>query len=199
MDDFTRAFFGGAGGSPSVKSFRLEDLLAGLAAVAPHDWRGFFAGRVERIRAAPPLEGIEAAGWRLGWAAEPSAREKSDALANETTNLSGSIGLVLGKENRIVDVVPGSPAAKAGIPSGARLLGVNGRVVGKERLADALAGSARGEPIDLLVQDADVFLGARLDYRGGPRHPALLRGEGRPDLLAAIAAPRTAAGATVSP
>jgi predicted metalloprotease with PDZ domain len=192
LDDFLHDFLGGKGGGPSVRPYRLEEVVAGLMAVVPFDWRAFFATRVERLRPASPIEGIEAAGWKLVWTPEPTARQKDDETASEATDLTGSLGLVLAKEGRIQDVLPGSPAARAGVPSGAKLLGVEGRTLTKERLADALAATARGQPMELLLQDADVFVTAKLDYRDGPRYPALARDTARPDLLAAIAAPRTA-------
>ena len=89
----------------------------------------------------------------------------------------------------VVDVVPGSAADRAGVPAGAKLIGVNGRVLSKERLQDAVESSARGVPVELLLQDAEFFLTARLDYRGGPRHPVLRRNPSLPDLLGAIATP----------
>ena len=199
LDDFARAFFGGTGGAPSVRPYRLDDVLAALGAVAPHDWRGFFAERVDRVRAGPPVAGLEAGGWSLAFVAEPSSREKALAVADGGTDCSASLGLWLSKESAVVDVVPGSPADRAGVPAGARLLGVNGRVLSKERLADAVAGSARGVPVELLLQDAEVFLTARLDYQGGARHPVLRRDPSRPDLLTAIAAPRLPAEPAAGP
>lgn len=199
LDDFARAFFGGTGGAPSVRPYRLDDVLAALGAVAPSDWRGFFAERVDRVRAAPPVAGLEAGGWSLAFVAEPTSTEKALAAADGSTDCSASLGLWLSRESAVVDVVPGSPADRAGVPAGARLLGVNGRVLSKERLADAVAGSARGVPVELLLQDAEVFLTARLDYQGGARHPTLRRDPSRPDLLGAIAAPRLPADPAAGP
>jgi predicted metalloprotease with PDZ domain len=199
LDDFARAFFGGASGPPSVRSYRLEDVLEALHAVAPNDWRAFFAERVDRVRAAPPLAGLEAGGWTQDFAAEPGPLAKAAAAASGITNLDASLGLVLSKENLILDVMPGSPADRAGVPAGAKLLGVNGRALSKERLEDALAASARGVPVELLVLDADIFLTVKLDYRGGPRFPALKRDPARPDLLSAIAAPRVPRPASGTP
>jgi predicted metalloprotease with PDZ domain len=196
LDDFCKAFFGGVSGPPAVVPYQLDDLLAALNAVAPYDWRGFFAERVERVRAAPPISGIEAGGWRLDQAAEPNSQERALSIAVGATDLSASLGLVLSRENEILDVIPGLPADRAGVPSGAKLLGVNGRVFSKEtreRLDDALVSSAQGVPVELLLQDADIFITAKLDYRGGPRHPVLKRDPARPDLLGAIGAPRVPA------
>jgi predicted metalloprotease with PDZ domain len=193
LDDFCKAFYGGVSGPPAVNPYQLDDVLAALNAVAPYDWRGFFAERVERVRAAAPLAGIEAGGWRLDYAAEPTSYDKGLSLAIGALDLSASIGLVLSKENEVLDVIPGGPADRAGVPSGAKLLGVNGRVLSKEtheRLDGALASSAHGVPVELLLQDADIFLTAKLDYRGGPRYPALTRTPGKADLVGAISKPR---------
>jgi predicted metalloprotease with PDZ domain len=190
IDDFTRAFFGGASGPPEVRPYQLDDLLNALAAVSPRDWRAFFAERVDRVRAAPPLAGLEAGGWVMDFATEPGPLAKGSAAANSKTNLNGSLGFSLSKENEVVDVVPGSPADRAGVPTSAKILGVNGRVITKERLDDALVASAKGTPVELLLVDDDLFLTAKLDYRGGPRYPALKRDPSRPDLLGAISKPR---------
>jgi predicted metalloprotease with PDZ domain len=190
LDDFARAFLGGASGPPSVRPYTLDDLLKALGDVSPRDWRAFFAERVERVRAAPPLAGLEAGGWTYEVTPEPGPLAKANAAATGTTNLAASIGIAFNKENVILDVVPGSPADRAGVPAGAKLLGINGRALSKERLEDALAASPGGTPVELLLLDADVFLTARLDYRGGPRYPALKRDPSRPDLLGAIGAPR---------
>lgn len=54
-------------------------------------------------------------------------------------------------------------------------------------LAAALAGEGA---LELLVEDAGFFRTLRVAYRGGPSYPALERDPSRPDLLAAILAPR---------
>jgi predicted metalloprotease with PDZ domain len=193
LDDFLRAFLGGRGGAPSLLPYGLDDVLAGLGAVAPLDWRAFFAERVDRLRPAPPVAGLQAGGWMLDHADEASATERANDLLLGQIGLTASLGLRLDKEFVVVDVVPGSPAARAGVPAGAKVLGVNGRALTKEtreRLSDALAGSARGVPVELLLQDADFFITAKLDYQGGPRYPTLKRDPGKPDLLSAIAEPR---------
>jgi predicted metalloprotease with PDZ domain len=190
IDDFTRAFFGGASGPPAVRPYTLDELLKALGEVSPRDWRAFFAERVDRVRAEPPLAGLEAGGWTLDFASEPGPLARGNAAANLSTNLNGSLGLSFNKENVILDVVPGSPADRAGVPAAAKLLGINGRAITKERLEDALVASAKGTPVELLLLDDDQFLTAKLDYQGGPRYPALRRDPARPDLLSAIAAPR---------
>jgi predicted metalloprotease with PDZ domain len=129
LDDFLRTFFGGASGPPSVSAYQLDDVLKALGTVAPHDWSGFFAERVERIRAAPPVAGVVAGGWLIATAPEPSPFAKGMAAASGVSDLTASLGVVLSKANLILDVVPGSPADRAGVPTSSKLLGVNGRAL----------------------------------------------------------------------
>jgi predicted metalloprotease with PDZ domain len=199
LDDFARRFYGGESGPPEVRPYRLEEVLAALEVVAPRDWRAFFEERVERVRRAPPVEGLTAAGWRLAYGPEPSSRERSKEASEHVVWLGGSLGLLMGREGLILDVVPGTPAAKAGVPSGARLVGIGGRTATKERIEAAVAASARGAPVELLILDGDSYLSVRLDYAAGARHPVLERDQSRPDLLDAIVAPHVRAAPSAEP
>ena len=90
----------------------------------------------------------------------------------------------------VTDVVPGMPAAQAGVGGGMKLLAVEGRRYTSRRLRDALRLARGGtEPIELLVENADVYKVCRVDYHGGERYPVLVREPSRPDLLSAIGKP----------
>jgi predicted metalloprotease with PDZ domain len=90
----------------------------------------------------------------------------------------------------ITDVVPGMPAAQAGVGGGMKLLAVEGRRYTSRRLRDALRLARGGtEPIELLVENADVYKVCRVDDHGGERYPVLVREPSRPDLLSAIGKP----------
>ena len=77
LDDFCRGFLGGESGGPSVLTYTFDDVVDALNAVQPYDWRAFWRERLDRTRAGAPLEGIEAGGWQLGYAAEPTAMHKA--------------------------------------------------------------------------------------------------------------------------
>jgi predicted metalloprotease with PDZ domain len=109
-------------------------------------------------------------------------------------DLRGSLGLALGTDKwDAIDVVPGSPADRAGLAPGGQLVAVNGRRQAREVLADAIEATPAKGKLELLVEDAGFFRSFTVEYRGGPRYPVLERDPSRPDLLAAIAAPRSAA------
>jgi predicted metalloprotease with PDZ domain len=193
LDDFCRAFHGGASGPPSVVPYTFEDLTAALGAIAGHDWRGFFAARIDVPTARAPLGGLDAAGWRLVYRETPTRFFKLAEQADKIVDLSFSVGLVLRDDGVVLDALPGAPAALAGIAPSMKVVAVNGRRFTADRVREAVRDT-RGRPdLDLLTENGDVFRTHRLAYRGGARYPALERVPGRPDLLEAIyrpAAPR---------
>jgi predicted metalloprotease with PDZ domain len=193
LDDFCRRFFGPPQSGPEVRPYERAELVAALNEVAPGVWDAFFRERVDRVRALAPVEGIEAAGWKLAYDDEPNAYAEDAASGPDAgLDLRLTLGVYLNGEQTVVDVLPGSPAARAGLTSGATLVAVGSRTFSPERLADALAEAQRsGAPIELLAQTADFFTTHRVDYRGGERHPHLVRDETKPDLLSEILRPRT--------
>jgi predicted metalloprotease with PDZ domain len=193
LDDFCAAFFAGAVGEPLLSPYRYEDLLGALQAVAPHDWARFFEERIYAVAPRAPLGGIESAGWRLVYSDKPNLAQADIDENDESIDLRFSLGIVIESESgRLLDVLPGSPAAAAELPPGAELVAVNGRRWSKSILRAALAEAAKSdEPIRLLVANSEFFHEASLRYRGGERHPHLERIAEREDRLSAILAPRT--------
>jgi predicted metalloprotease with PDZ domain len=91
-------------------------------------------------------------------------------------------------------VIPGSPAANAGLAPGMRLVAVNGRKWNPDILRDAIARAKNGtEPIELLAQNGDFFQTYKVDYHGGERYPHLEPLNGKTDLLSEIAKMKAAA------
>ena len=68
-----------------------------------------------------------------------------------------------------------------------KLLAVNGRRWKPELLRTAIKEAKGGTaPIELLVENGDVFKTCRIDYHDGERYPYLERDNAKPDLLAEI-------------
>jgi predicted metalloprotease with PDZ domain len=198
LDDFARAFHGAPGGGPAVKTYKYEDVIVALNAVAPYDWNGFFEVRVRRVAPRAPLNGIENGGWKLVYT---DVKPELVHAAEEQSKLYDfwySLGIVVqgaggaggGEEGVIRDVVPGLAAAEAGVGPGMRLVAVNGRRYSEKVLRDALRAAKVGtEPIELLVENVEMFRTLQVDYHGGERYPHLERDETKPDLLSAIGKP----------
>jgi predicted metalloprotease with PDZ domain len=191
IDDFCRRFHGPPSGPPGVMPYTFDDVVAALNQVAPYDWKGFFAKRVYAVAEHAPMGGIENAGWRLGYGDQPGPELHANEVVHDTVDARFSIGFVVhSKDATVTSLVPGSPAALAGIGPGVQLVGVNGRRYTPERLHEAIRDSKR-RPIELLFASGDELRTATLRYDGGERYPRLERVAGRPDLLTPIISPRT--------
>jgi predicted metalloprotease with PDZ domain len=193
LDDFCRRFFGGVSGGPEVRTYTFEDVVADLNETAPYDWRGYFLDRITKTGEGAPLEGIRRAGWRLSYADSITAYERIVDRSRERTEARWSLGVLLDKDGRMLDVVEGSPAARAGVGPGMKLVAVNARRWTPEVLDAALrAGKGRPRPVDLLVENGDFLDTRRVSYHDGPRYPLLVRDAGRRDWLSDILAPKAA-------
>jgi predicted metalloprotease with PDZ domain len=193
LDDFCRLFFGGETSGPKVVPYSYDDLLTALDKVAPNDWRQFFDARVRAVNRHAPLGGIEGGGWRLTFVERPGELLKSLEKARHFTDVTWSLGFSLGKEGELVDVVPDSPADRAGLAPGMNLVAVNGRKSTPELLRAAIkSAKPAGGPIELLVESNDFYKSCKLDHRDGERYPALERNEAMADVLSQVFKPRTA-------
>jgi predicted metalloprotease with PDZ domain len=191
LDDFCKAFHGGGTGKPEVKGYKLDDVLAALAAVDPAtNWKAYFARRVDAVADAPPLEGIAGAGWKLAYTEKPSDLFAAQEGLSRGVNLFDSLGLLLGPEGAVSDVVPERPAAKAGLAPGMKVIAVNGRRYAPDALKAAVGSTKTGGKLELLVESGDFFKTHAVEYAGGLRYPRLEKADGRDDLLTEIMKPR---------
>jgi len=94
--------------------------------------------------------------------------------------------VVEAEKNIILDVIPGSPADKARVAPGSKLIAVNGRKATPERLLAAVAATKTSAKLSLITENAETYETHVLDWSGGLRYPKLTRVEGKPDLLSAI-------------
>ena len=162
--------------------------------IAPHDWRQFFQTRVYAPNPRAPLGGIEGAGWKLVYTDELPDMLKSHETADKLTDMSFSLGLKVKEDGVITDIIPGSPADKAGVGAAMKLLAVNGRRWTPEILRTAVKFAKKDPaPIELLVENEDYFKTCKLDYHDGEKYPRLERDAAKPDLLTQILKPLTPA------
>ncbi|HVO56546.1 MAG TPA: PDZ domain-containing protein [Dongiaceae bacterium] len=179
LDDFCRGFHGKEDGVIRVAPYTFEDVVAAMNSVAPYDWKKFFEERIHSHGPGAPLGGIENSGWKLTFTELFNDHERAIEETSRVMDLSFSLGFSVhapgGEEgSSVVDVTPGSPAAKAGLAPGMKLVAVNGRRWSPESLREALrAGKTSKEPLQLLVENDDYFLTLAIDYHGGDRHPHL--------------------------
>ena len=184
-----KAFYGIKDGTVGVVPYTLDDVVATLNEIVPYDWKGLIEQRIYAVREKPPVEGIEAAGWKLAYAATKPDVQKASESVNKYMSERWSVGIVVGEHGVIQDVTPGSPADKAGIAPAMKLIAVNGRELTPERFGDAIARTKTRPGMDVLVEHGDLYLPLKVDARGGPRYPTLQRTAGA-DLLSAIFRPQ---------
>lgn len=190
LDDFARAFFGVHDGRIQPLTYTFDDVVKALNAVWPHDWARFLRERLDNHEHAP-LDGLARAGWKLVYTEQQSEAAKAHDEDEKTTDFAYSIGLRIATEDdgTLKSVAWDSPAYRAGLAPGVKLLAVNGTAYKPERLAAAITAAKDGQhPIELLVRDGDAFRTVQIDYRGGLRYPKLERVSGTPDLLERILA-----------
>lgn len=204
LDDFCRNFHGGENGGPKLETYTFEDVVRGLGEVAPYDWKSFFNERLTSHGPGAPLGGLARSGWKLVFDDRMNEHQKADEATEHTTDVQYSLGFIArnpggADADQISDVIPGSPAAQAGIAPGMKLVAVNGRKWSPEILRDAIRhGQGGKEPLELILENEDYLRTYRVDYHGGLRYPHLESNK-KEDALGAIAgskAPAVAAGST---
>ncbi|MGB9471756.1 MAG: hypothetical protein WBQ59_20590, partial [Candidatus Acidiferrum sp.] len=152
----------------------------------------FFTTRLKSHGPGAPLGGIDNSGWKLVFTDTQNEYEHINELATQEVELQFSLGLLVhapgGDDGgHILDVIPGSPAANAGLAPAMRLVAVNGRKWNPDILRDAIARTKNGkEPIELLTENGDFYQTYRIDYHGGERYPHLEPIGGKTDLLTEI-------------
>ena len=187
LDDFCKAFLGGAGGAPALKTYEFADVVAGLNAVQPYDWAAFLNERLQSTSPRAPLGGIEKSGWKVTYDGTRSDFWKAFETARKWADLSYSIGLKVTEDGTIADVQFGGPAQKAGVAPSTKLIAVNNRQYTPTVLREAVARTGSdAKPIELLIKTGEYYEVHRVEYQGGERYPHLTRDPASPDLLSEI-------------
>jgi predicted metalloprotease with PDZ domain len=197
LDDFVRAFYGVDDGSFVVKPYTFEDIVKALNAVQAYDWAGFLRSRLDTHAIGAPLGGITRGGWTLSYNDQPSASLKARGKTRKYLDLRYSLGLVVATSDddhgRVMDVLWNSPAFTAGLAPGMKLIAINGRKFDDDLVDDQLkAAQGSSAPMEILAQNLDSYITAKLDYHAGPKYPHLTRTQGTSDLLTEVIAPKAA-------
>jgi len=190
LTDFCRKFHGGESGPPKVVPYTFDDVVRTLNDVTPYDWAALLRERVGATSTHAPLGGIERDGWKLVYNDKPNVFSQAIEKMFHASDFSYSLGFTLRDGGKIDDIVVDSPAYKAGLGPGMKLIAVNGRELSPPLLHAAIkAAQGNGQPIDLLVENAQFFKTYRIDYREGERNPHLERVSDQPDVLTEMLQP----------
>ena len=170
-----------------VRTYTREDVIAAMNAVYPYDWRTFFARRVDAIAPHPP-DAFSRSGYRLVFTTQENENERNREDVRHTQDLRYSLGIVIDRDGIVRDVLTGSPAARAGLAPGSKILAVRGREYTSDHMTRGIEQVAHEtKPLELMVQDAKIYRTIEIDYHGGLRYPHLVRtGTGADYLRAAV-------------
>ncbi|MGB8840227.1 MAG: peptidase M61 [Aliidongia sp.] len=190
LDDFAKAFYGIENGSFIPATYNFDDVVKTLNAVQPHDWAAFLRQRLDGFATGAPLDGLARGGYRLIYNDTPTKFLESAEKRRKTVDLAFSIGVVIGKDGMLNEVMWDGPAFKAGLTDGSQIVAVNGDAYDEDGLKDAIKFAKTGTAsIDLLVKAKDQYRTVRIDYHDGLRYPHLERIDATParldDILAA--------------
>ncbi len=191
LNDFCRIFFDGHNTGPELKTYAFDDVVNSLNQVAAHEWRTFLNTRLNSTAPHAPTGGIERGGWKLVYSETPSPVFQGFEAVEHVTDVRYSLGMVIREpEATLRDVLPDSPAWKAGLGPGMKLLGVNGRAYSSTVVHDAIRSTRSGsQPIQLLVQNGAFQKTYVVNYHAGEKYPDLERVANVPDMLGDIIRP----------
>ena len=190
LDDFCRLFFACKNGTVDVKGYTFKDLCASLNDVVEYDWEALLTRRVSLPAETAPLEGLIIAGWKLSYTSAPNEMRTARETYRKYIDLASSIGMKMTNDGKILDVIRGKAADKAGIGPGMKLLAVNSRRYTLALLKRAISESKNGGKLDLLIENEEFFRTHELNYKEGERNPTLERlSLGNEEMLGKMLAP----------
>ncbi len=192
LNDFCVKFLAVGGNTPPiVVPYKFDEIVADLNSVVAYDWRGFLTERLNTHAAHAPLGGIDHGGYKLVYTTDPTDYQQAEDDHYKEVDAWYSLGLRVNSTNgSLEDVRMDSPAFKAGLGPGTKLVAVNGHGFTPDVLKQGIrAAKGTTEPIELIVSNDNEFRTVRLDYHDGEKYPRLERAQGVPDLLDEILKP----------
>src|SRR5215471_8160134 len=192
LDDFARAFFGINNGSYVPATYSFDDVVKTLNGVQAHDWAKFLRARLDSVGEGAPLDGITRGGYKLVYTDTPSDYVKDSEARRRITDLTYSLGMSIGRDNKLTDVLWEGLAFKAGLTVGTEIVAVNGTQYSTERIKDTIKGAkTTRDPVELIVKNGDRYRTVKIDYHQGLQYPHLERVAATPARLDAILAPKS--------
>ena len=191
LDDFAKALFGINDGSFITSTYSFEDVVKALNDVQPYDWATFLHARLDGHGPGAPLDGIARGGYKLVYTDTPSNYFKDSEVRRKLTDLTYSLGMIIGAENKLTEVLWEGPAYNAGLTVGTQIIAVNGIAFDADKLKIAIKDSNKtGAAIELSVKNGNRFRTVKIDYHDGLRYPHLERVGSAPTRLDQILTPR---------
>src|SRR3569833_1119607 len=133
LGDFVKIFLAKGGNTgPLIVTYTYDELVQNLNQVVEYDWAEFLHDRVERINPRADVAWLEQGGYKLVYRDKPTKSEQMIQAAEGRRGVGidcwYSIGLHLGANGTIADVLWDGPADKAGLAPGEKIIAVNDKV-----------------------------------------------------------------------
>jgi predicted metalloprotease with PDZ domain len=190
MADFAAVFFGAGHNARTISTYTYADICKTLNQIAPYNWAGYFNARLQAHDDSHLLDGLRRGGYRLVYSDQPSAFFLEHEADLGGMDLSASLGVVVGKNGLVRGVAWDSPAFRAGISLGARLLTVGKQAYTDAALKQAIREAAASRQAIALSFAADgAERAVAIDYFDSLRYPALERLPGSVDRLTRLLTP----------
>jgi predicted metalloprotease with PDZ domain len=194
LDDFCRAFFGGADGALGPVTYTLADIVRALNGVTAYEWDKFLTQRLHSHEPGAPLEGLARGGWKLIYGDMQTEYLRGLEDQRKAVDFMFSLGMLVSNREygQIADVLWGGPAYEAGLTAGTVVVAVNGREYRPDRLREAVVAAHNTHvPIELIAKNLDRYRIVHVAYFDGLKYPRLEKVERAPDRLSLITKPRT--------
>jgi len=194
LTDFLHIFLGKGGNTgPLIVTYNRDELVRDLNDVVKFDWASFIHDRIDLINPHADFDGITRGGYKIVYDDHPSDSIKalmSSARRGGGGNVWYSLGLQISADGTIADVRWGSPADKAKLAPGQKLIAVNGLVFSFDAMHQAVVtAKTASEPIHFLMQSEQYITPVNVDYHDGERYPTMVRVDGTKDYLDEITTP----------
>jgi predicted metalloprotease with PDZ domain len=177
LNDFCLKFLGPKGNSnPQVVPYSFDDVVRDLNAVQAYDWAAFLRERLQSTSPHAPLAGITNSGYRIEYTKETNEFIHAAEGKGRGINAWYSLGFETGSENTIEDVLVDSPAYRAGLGPGMKLVAINGRRATEDLLHESIQGSLKStDSLELIVENDGFFKVVKIDYHSGEKYPHLVK------------------------
>jgi predicted metalloprotease with PDZ domain len=197
LDDFARAFFGVRPGDWGQLTYGRKDVIDTLNGIVPYDWATFLRERVDQPTKEVTKAGFTLGGYRLVYGDKPGSTTKSVETSQKGVDQTFGVGLFAKNDGEVMSVIWDSPAFKAGLAVGMKILAVNGQEFSGDAFKEALTQAKDPKkPLSLIVKQGKAFRNVTLDYSGGLRYPRLEKTGEDDGSLDMLLRPRTATAPT---
>jgi predicted metalloprotease with PDZ domain len=136
------------------------------------------------------MGGITNGGYKLVYKDTPSEWSAMEEADSGSISFWYSLGLSVGSQGVIGDVLVGGLADKAGLAPGIKIIAVNNREFTPDMLRAAVK-DAKGmqAPIEFIVENTGFFKVVKIDYHEGEKYPVFERVSATPDRMDDILKP----------